>query len=102
MSEFVRPTDIRVFMHQQKQDPVSVADLPFDTTDQSPKQPLKKSGVEIMALREHHCRWPLVRAADEAQKYCGMGRFANSSYCATHAKISYVPSQSRQRMARAS
>jgi hypothetical protein len=70
---------------------------PIATKGSSVPSPLKTSGVEIMALREHHCRWPLVRAAEERQIYCGKHRTGNMSYCATHAKISYSPSQSRQR-----
>jgi hypothetical protein len=109
MAEIISLVDTCMIKQQLDQDCVpplaaegNTPRLPVSTTRQSTAQPLKTSGVDIMALREHHCRWPLVRKAGEAQAYCGHYRSANVSYCVTHAKISYAPAQSRQRMPKAS
>lgn len=73
---------------------------PLKLPKKSLRLPLDTFGVEIMALREHHCRWPLLRAADQAQEYCGNHCPANVSYCVTHANLSYAPSPSRPRIAK--
>jgi GcrA cell cycle regulator len=48
--------------------------------------------VDIMALREWHCRWPRSDAsAPGGYMYCGGQRRDVGSYCAEHSAIAYQP-----------
>lgn len=95
MSDLAQPTGIRLSKLKQEHD------VPSNVSSKAVTPVLKTSGVEMMALREHHCRWPLVRTAGDVQSYCGSHRAPNTSYCATHAEISYSASHGRPRSAAA-
>ena len=49
---------------------------------------LPGSGVRMLDLQRHHCRWPL---ADQhgADYYCGDPRARDKSYCPAHCAVAY-------------
>ena len=52
--------------------------------------------TDIMALKQHHCRWPIGDPGRPGFGYCGHTQVPGFSYCAQHAAVAYVPVGHRQ------
>jgi hypothetical protein len=59
---------------------------PAPLTCDEPVTPAGNTGVRIMDLREHHCRWVIG-----PMRYCGERKRAGSSFCPDHHKICWRP-----------
>ena len=60
----------------------------------APQNEVAVGEVDIMALREWHCRWPRVEpSAPGGHVYCGAQRRNVGSYCAEHSAIAYQPAK---------
>ena len=57
-------------------------------------EPLSCERVTLLDLRPHHCRFPLGEPASADFGYCG-ARKVKGSYCAAHARLSYLPKPKR-------
>lgn len=51
--------------------------------------------VELLALKDNMCRWPLGDPQDENFRFCGC-RTNGGTYCEHHARIAYQPVQRRR------
>ena len=49
---------------------------------------LPGSGVRMIDLQRHHCRWPLADGLG-ADYYCGDPRARDKSYCPAHCAVAY-------------
>lgn len=56
--------------------------------------PLSCERVTLLDLRPHHCRFPLGEPASADFAYCGAQK-VKGSYCAAHARLSYLPKPKR-------
>jgi GcrA cell cycle regulator len=52
--------------------------------------------ITIAKLYLHHCRWPFGDPRSPSFRYCGKPREGESSYCAAHNAIAYVPVRVRE------
>ena len=57
----------------------------------TPVAPNPNMLVAFMALREHHCRWPVGDPMDPSFRFCGEQRDSTSPYCTYHHLQSVQP-----------
>jgi GcrA cell cycle regulator len=72
--------------------PRGVVELPTVPLPPTQTWAMHRRPVTVMALREHHCRWPVGNSGPGDQMYCG-DRKRRGSYCAKHAAMAYAPTK---------
>jgi GcrA cell cycle regulator len=70
--------------HKRKPPPIVVI-VPAPLPPDPPKPP--PSGVKLVDLERHHCRWPLGEPRD--MLFCGQPKWELTSYCPFHVKQAY-------------
>lgn len=87
-----RPYSRRKPEKEKVQPAVIAAELPVTTKDLFVPQAER---VELLALKDSMCRWPLGDPRDANFGFCGC-RTGGSTYCEYHSRIAYQPVQRRQ------
>lgn len=77
--------------------PSQLARMINDTLDVPPEEPKTKEQCHaaVLALREHHCRWPIGDPGQPGFAFCSEHRICDSSYCRQHTLLSYQPRSRR-------
>lgn len=53
----------------------------------------ESGGIDIMALKEHSCRWIISGESKKPVRYCGRNKMKHSSYCEEHHGTAYTTKQ---------
>jgi len=53
--------------------------------------------IDLLDLREMHCRWPIGDPQDNAFHFCGRQKATAIAYCEHHARLAYQPAVRRKR-----
>lgn len=59
----------------------------------------REGPVEIMALRDYMCKWPMGDPGSPEFRYCGQRSKGGTPYCEGHARLAYMPSKATVRSA---
>jgi GcrA cell cycle regulator len=71
---------------------VELVEVPILEDDPAPE-----ARIQVLQLKEHHCRWPIGQPGEAGYGACGRQPLKGQPYCEKHSRMAHAPVQARQR-----